>query len=64
LTPAIALWRFGSPLGLQFPKWNSLGVWRFIPAHLLTLPGVCCVTPGFPLGLQPCKLLPWSRAQG
>jgi len=41
--------KFGNPLGLQLPKWNSLGVWGFIPSHLLTLPGVCCATPGFPL---------------
>ncbi len=24
LTPAIALWRFGSPLGLQLPKWELI----------------------------------------
>jgi hypothetical protein len=48
----------------QLPKWNSLGVWRFIPSHLLTLPGVCCVTLGFPFGLQPYKPLFWLRAQG
>ncbi len=27
-------------------------------------PGVCCVIPGFPLGPQPYKPLPWSQAQG
>jgi len=31
------------------------------PSHTL---GICCVTRGFLLGLQPCKPLPWSRAQG
>jgi hypothetical protein len=51
LAPEIALWRFESPPRLQFPKWNSLGVWGFVPSHLLTLPGVRCVTPGFFLGL-------------
>jgi hypothetical protein len=64
LTPEIALWKFGSPPALQLPKWNSLGVWGFIPSHLLTLPGICCVTPGFPIGPQRCKPLPWLRAQG
>jgi hypothetical protein len=58
LTPAIVLWRFGSPSGLQFPKWNPLGVWGFIPSHPLTLPAICCVTSGFLLGSQPCKPLP------
>jgi hypothetical protein len=41
-----------------------LGVWGFIPSHFLTLPGACGMTPGFPLGPQPCKPLPWSWAQG
>jgi hypothetical protein len=67
----IEFWPLQSPfenLGVHWdsnsPKWNSLRVWGFIPSHLLTLPGVCCVTPNFPLGLQPCKPLPWLRAQG
>jgi len=33
-----------------------LGVLGFIPSHFPSL-------PGFPLGSQPCKPLPWSRAQ-
>jgi hypothetical protein len=51
-------------IGTPTSKWNSLGVWGFIPSHLLTLPGVCCVTPGFLLSPQLCKPLPWSQAQG
>jgi hypothetical protein len=39
LTPAIALWRFGSASGLQLPKWSSFGSVR---VHSLTL----CYTPG------------------
>jgi len=62
LTLAIALWKFGSRPGLQLPKWNSFGVWRFIPSHLLTLSGVCYVIHNFSLGPQPCKPLPWSWA--
>ncbi len=39
MTPAIALWRFGSPPGLQTSKVEaSLGVWGFIPSHFLSLP--------------------------
>jgi hypothetical protein len=34
----------------------ALGVWRFIPSHFPTLPGVCDVTPGLPLGPQPYNL--------
>jgi len=34
-----------------------LGVWGFIPSHFPSL-------LGFPLGLQPCKPLPWLQAQG
>jgi len=33
-----------------------LRVWRFIPSHFPSL-------PSFLLGPQPCKPLPWSRAQ-
>ncbi len=44
--------------GIPTPKVEApLGVWRFIPSHFPSL-------PGFPLGPQPCKHLPWSRAQG
>jgi hypothetical protein len=34
----------------------ALGVWGFIPSHFPTLPGVCDVTPGLPLGPQPYNL--------
>jgi len=34
-----------------------LGMWGFIPSHFPSL-------PSFPLGPQPCKPLPWLRAQG
>jgi len=33
----------------------ALGVWGFTPSHFLTLPGVCDVTPGLPLGPHPCN---------
>jgi hypothetical protein len=59
----IVLWRFESPLGLQLPKWEFTweceGSFRHTFLHswehemwLL----------GFPLGLHPCKPLPWLRA--
>jgi hypothetical protein len=57
LTPAIALWRFESSPRLQIPKVKApLRVWGFIPSHFPSL-------PGFLFGPQPCKPLPWSRAQ-
>jgi len=61
--PTIVFLRFGSPPGLQLPKWNSLGGVRFIPSHPLTLSGICCVILGFLLSPQPCKPWPWSWAQ-
>jgi len=33
----------------------ALGVWGFTPSHFLTLPRVCDVTPGLPLGLDLCN---------
>jgi hypothetical protein len=33
----------------------ALGVWRLIPSHSPTLPGVSNVTPGLPLGPHPCN---------
>jgi hypothetical protein len=33
----------------------ALGVWGFTPSHFLTLPGVCDVTPGLPLGPHSCN---------
>jgi hypothetical protein len=43
---------------------SSFGSVRVHSLTLTTLPGACDVTPGLPFGPQPCKLLPWSRAQG
>jgi hypothetical protein len=44
--------------GTPTPKVEApLEVWRFIPSHFPSL-------LGFPFGPQPCKPLPWSRAQG
>jgi hypothetical protein len=36
-------------------SWILLGVWGFTPPHFLALPGACGVTPGLPLGPQPCN---------
>jgi hypothetical protein len=41
-----------------------LGVWGFIPSHSLHSREHVMWLPGFPFGPQPCKPLPWSRAQG
>jgi hypothetical protein len=47
--PFIVVWRFGSPLGLQFPKWEfNWECERFIPSQSPTLPRAWNVT----LGLQ------------
>jgi len=68
LTPWIALWSFGNPLGFHLPKWELPWEWEgslpHTPSHFLTLLGVCDVTPGLllaltprlPLGSQPCNL--------
>jgi len=58
----LKIWESTRTLTLQMEV--PLEVWRFILSHFLTLLGACGVTPGFPLGLQPYKPLPWSRAQG
>jgi hypothetical protein len=59
LTPAIALWSFGSPPGVHLPKWELLleceCSFLHIPSHFFTLPGVCDVTPRDPLGPHPCN---------
>jgi len=34
----------------------ALGVWRFTPSHFLTLPRICDVILGLPLGPHPCNL--------
>jgi hypothetical protein len=58
LTPAIALWIFGSPFGTPTPNMGiHLGVWGFM---LFALPGVCDVTVGslsWPAPLQPLALV-------
>jgi hypothetical protein len=58
-TPGIALWSFRSPPGLHLPKWElpweCEGALPHTPSHFLTLLGVCDVTPGLPLGLDPCN---------
>jgi hypothetical protein len=62
-TPAIALWKFGSPLGFQLPKgeftWECEGSF---PHTLLHSREHKMWLPGFPLGPQPYKPLPWSWA--
>jgi hypothetical protein len=51
--------KFWKSTGTPSPKVGVvLGVWRFTPSYslaLLTLPGVCGVTPKLPLGPQPCN---------
>jgi len=48
--------KFQKFTGTPSPKVGvALGVWGFTPSHFLTLPGVCDVTLGLPLGLQPCN---------
>jgi hypothetical protein len=64
LTPVNALWRFGSPLGLQLPRWEF--TWECEGSFLHTLLHSQkheMWLPCFPLGPQPCKPLFWSRAQ-
>jgi len=39
LAPAIALWRFRSPLGLQLPKWEFTWECEGSPPHTLCTPG-------------------------
>jgi hypothetical protein len=47
--------KFRKSTGTLSPKVGvALGVWGFTPSHFLTLLGVCDVTPGLPLGPQPC----------
>jgi hypothetical protein len=42
--------------GTPSPKVGvALGVWGFTPSHFPTLPGVCDVTLGLPLGPHPCN---------
>ncbi len=46
MTLAIALWRFGNPLGFQFPKWEF--TWECDLSHSPTFPGARNVTPMLP----------------
>jgi hypothetical protein len=59
--PCITLWKFGSPLGFQLPKWElALGVCRFIPSHSPTLLGTWNVTSrlhSWPTPLQTLALV-------
>jgi len=49
--PSICSLKFWKSTGTPSPKVGvALGVRGFIPSHFLTLPGVCDVTPGLPLG--------------
>jgi hypothetical protein len=65
LTPAITLWRFGSPFETLTPNMGvHLGVWRFIPSHSLHSQEHVKWLLGPLLGPQPCHTLPWLRAQG
>jgi len=46
--------KFQDSTGTPSPKVGvALGVWRFIPSHFPTLPGVWDVTPGLSLGPHP-----------
>ncbi len=65
LTLAISIWRFENPSGLRLPKWGL--TWECegsFPHILLHSWEHEMWLLGFPLGLHPCKPLPWSRAQG
>jgi hypothetical protein len=65
LTPTITLWKFRSPLGLEFPKWEL--TWECEGSFLHTLLHSQkheMWLSSFTLGLHLCKSLPWSRAQG
>jgi len=49
--------KFRESTGTPSPKVGvALGVWRLIPSHSPTLPGVSNMTPGLPLGPHPCNL--------
>ncbi len=65
LTPIITLWKFRSPLRLQFPKWEF--TWECggsFPHTLLHSREHEMLLMCFTLGPNLCKPLPWSRAQG
>ncbi len=54
VAPTITLWKFGSPLRLQLPKWKLL--WERESSFPHTFPSLL----GFLLDPQPCKPLFWS----
>jgi len=65
LTPEIAPWKFGSPSGLQVPKWEFIWECEGSFSHtLLQSREYEMWLAGFFLGLHFHKPLPWSRAQG
>jgi hypothetical protein len=48
--------KFQESIGTPSPKVGvALGVWGLTPSHSLTLPGVCDVTLGLPLGPHHCN---------
>jgi hypothetical protein len=58
---SLKIWK---SIGIPIPKVGvHLGVWGFIPSHSLAFLGSRNVTPRLTFDLQPCKSLPWSRAQ-
>jgi hypothetical protein len=65
LTPAIILWKFESPLGLQLPKWEL--TWECegsFPHILLHTREHGMWLPSFIIDSHLCKPLFWSWAQG
>ncbi len=54
--PSIRSLKFWESIGTPSPKVGvALGVWGFTPSHFLTLPRVCDVTHGLPLGPHLCN---------
>jgi len=64
LTPAFTLWKFGSPFGLQLPKWEFTWECEGSFPHTLLHSREHEMWPlSFPLRPQPCEPLPWLQAQ-
>jgi len=64
LTLVIIFWKFGSPLGLQLPKWELTWEWGFIPSHSLALPkawNVIAEPPSWPAPSQALALVTSPR---
>jgi len=62
LTPIISLWRFKSPLGLQFPKWDL--IWKCVGSFLHILLHSQeheMWLPNFILGQHLCKPFFWLQ---